>query len=282
MSAIHYHETIWSDIYPGNRHTVECLQPAVLATETALALSPAQRKRTVWRLDGGAGSDEHLRWLLACDYHVLAKGISNRRAVALARQVRRWDAYQDAWLGEVAPPTDYGRPVRVFVKRRRKNETFCYSSYLSTLALSAKSQFMAGYDDRGGAEVEQFRNDKSGLSLEARRKHSFVGQKGYILLTDLAHNLLADFQHRAFERDWFRRVWPETNRARSAHHPRSADLAGWQIAADRTAISKPKRPPARTVLGKVLRRRLKPIRNRLCLRQRIEMPCLCAKIRPDS
>ncbi len=53
------------------------------------------------------------------------------------------------------------------------------------------------YDARGGAEVEQFRNDKSGLSLEARRKHNFLGQKGYILLTDLAHNLLADFYHHA-------------------------------------------------------------------------------------
>ena len=56
---------------------------------------------------------------------------------------------------------------------------------------------MAQYDARGGAEVEQFRNDKSGLNLEARRKHSFLGQKGYILLTDLAHNLLSDFHHRA-------------------------------------------------------------------------------------
>jgi hypothetical protein len=35
------------------------------------------------------------------------------------------------------------------------------------------------------------------LSMEARRKHSFLGQKGYILLTDLAHNLLADFSRRA-------------------------------------------------------------------------------------
>jgi hypothetical protein len=197
VSATRYRETIWSDIYPGNRHTVECFQPAVLAAETALALLPAQRKRTVWRLDGGAGSDDQLRWLLARDYQVLAKGMSNRRAEALARQVRRWDVYQDAWLGEVASPTDYGRPVRAFVKRRCKDDAFHYSLYISTLALPAKSHFMAGYDDRGGAEVEQFRNDKSGLSLEARRKQSFLGQKGYILLTDLAHNLLADFHHRA-------------------------------------------------------------------------------------
>ena len=56
---------------------------------------------------------------------------------------------------------------------------------------------MACYDNRGGAEVEQFRSDKGGLNLEVRRKHSFPAQKGFILLTDLAHNLLADFFHRA-------------------------------------------------------------------------------------
>ena len=56
---------------------------------------------------------------------------------------------------------------------------------------------MAFYIQRGGAEIEQFRNDKSGLNLIARRKQGFLAQKGYILLTDLAHNLLADFHHRA-------------------------------------------------------------------------------------
>jgi len=148
-------------------------------------------------MDGGAGSDEHLIWLLARGYHMMAKGMSNRRAEALARQVQRWDTYQEnAWLGEVDPPTDYGRPVRVFVKRRLKEGQLLHSYYVSTLSLPAKGSFLHLYDDRGGAEVEQFRNDKSGLSLEARRKRSFTGQKGYILLTDLAHNLLADFAHR--------------------------------------------------------------------------------------
>jgi hypothetical protein len=184
-------------VYPGNRHTVQCLQPAVLAAETALELSSAQRKRTVWRLDGGAGSDEQISWLLERDYQLVAKGMSNRRAEVLARQVRRWDVYHDAWLGEVDPPVDYGRPVRVFVKRRRKDDQFCYSYYVSTLILPSKAHFLAYYDRRGGAEVEQFRNDKTGLSMEARRKQSFVGQKGYIFLTDLAHNLLADFAQQA-------------------------------------------------------------------------------------
>jgi hypothetical protein len=35
------------------------------------------------------------------------------------------------------------------------------------------------------------------LSLTARRKRRFLTQKGFILLTDLAHNLLADFYHHA-------------------------------------------------------------------------------------
>ncbi|MCS7016733.1 MAG: hypothetical protein NZM42_11530 [Gemmatales bacterium] len=204
MSAVHEAETIWSAVYPGNFHTVQCLQPAVKATETALALSSEQRQRTVWRLDGGAGSDEQVLWLLARGYHILAKGMSHRRAEALAKQVLRWDPYGDqAWLGEVAPPMDYGRPVRVFVKRRQQDGQFRHSYYLSTLALPSKSAFLRLYDARGAAEVEPFRNDKTGLSLEARRKRSFTGQQGYILLTDLAHNLtdlahnlLTDFAHR--------------------------------------------------------------------------------------
>jgi hypothetical protein len=201
VSATFEGETVWSEAYPGNFHTVYCLQPAVLATETALELAPEKRKRTVWRMDGGAGTDEHLIWLLARGYHVLAKGISNRRAESLARQAKRWDSYEtNAWLGEIDHPNlDYGRPVRVFVKRRLKDGQFLHSYYVSTLSLPSKGGFQRLYDARGGAEVEQFRNDKSGLGLEARRKRSFAGQMGYILLTDLAHNLLADFSHRGLE-----------------------------------------------------------------------------------
>lgn len=176
---------------------MDCLQPAVLATENAFELAVHQRKRTVFRIDGGAGSDAHLRWLLSRNYHIMAKGMSNRRAEALSRQVQRWDPYGQVWLGEVEPPVDYGRPVRVFVKRRLKEGRFRHSYYISTLSLPCKGHFMALYDHRGGAEVEQFRNDKSGLSLEVRRKHNFLAQKGFVLLTDIAHNLLADFHQRA-------------------------------------------------------------------------------------
>lgn len=198
VSAIYACETVWSEVYAGNAHTLHCFRPAVEATETALELSASQRRRTVWRMDGGAGADAEFIWLLARGYQVNAKGLSHRRAQALAARVERWDSYQEhTWLAEVAAPVDYGRPVRVFVKRRWKDDKFHYSYYVSTLKLSSKAAYVHLYDTRGGAEVEQFRNDKSGLSMEARRKRSFLGQKGYILLTDLAHNLLADFSHRA-------------------------------------------------------------------------------------
>ncbi len=197
MSAVNYGETLWSEVFPGNRHTVRCLQPAVLATETVLELAPARRQRVVWRLDGGAGSDDQLRWLLDRQYHVVAKGTSSRRAQALAQQVIRWDRYHDAWLGEVSPPVDFGRPVRGWVKRRLKADDYVHSDYVTTLTLPSKAAMMTVYDQRGGAEVEQFRNDKSGLALAARRKRRLFAQQALVLLTDLAHNLLADFHHRA-------------------------------------------------------------------------------------
>lgn len=210
MSAIKERETVWSDVFPGSRHTTHCLQPAVEATEIALELSPKLCQRIVWRIDGGGGSDDHLRWLLGRGYHVVAKGMNNRRAEALAKQVRRWDVRrEDVWLAEVPPPVDYGRPVRVFVTKRLKKGVYIHNYYVSTLSLPSKRLFLTAYDDRGGAEVEQFRNDKSGLGLEARRKHSFLGQKCYILLVNLAHNLLADFYHRALADSPFESYGPK-------------------------------------------------------------------------
>jgi len=169
----------------------------VLGTESSLELADKQRRRIVWRFDGGAGSDEQVTWLLRRGYHIVGKGLSNRRAEALARQVRRWDQYQDHWLGTAPAPIDYGRPVHVFVKKRLKKGKFLHSYYLTTLKVPSKGYFMSLYDDRGGAEVEQFRSDKGGLHLATRQKSGFLAQQGLILLTDLAHNLLADFYHYA-------------------------------------------------------------------------------------
>jgi len=175
----------------------------VLATESSLELADPQRRRVVWRFDGGAGSDEQVTWLLRRGYHLVGKGLSNRRAEALARQVRRWDHYQDHWLGTVSTPIDYGRPVQLFVKKRLKRGKFLHSYYLTTLKVPSKGYFMSLYDNRGRAEVEQFRSDKGAFHLATRQKGGFLAQQGLILLTDLAHNLLADFHHRALSNSRF-------------------------------------------------------------------------------
>jgi len=184
-------------VFPGNFHTVHCFKPAVLATENALDLSEKQRRRVVWRLDGGSGSEEKLRWLMQRGYHLVAKGMNHHRAHTLAKLVKRWDDYRDVSLGEVPGPHDYPRPVRLFVKRRQEKGQFLYNYYVTTLSAASKRLFLQAYDARGAAEVEQFRNDKQGLGLAARRKRSFLGQRALILLTDLAHNLLADFHYKA-------------------------------------------------------------------------------------
>lgn len=168
-----------------------------MATESSLELALAQQRRTVWRLDGGSGTDDHIRWLLSRGYHVIAKGKSNFRANVLAAQAQRWDAYDDYQLAEVPPPVDYGRPIRTFVKRHQKEGHWHHSYFLSTLTFPSKGHFMHYYNQRGGAEVEQFRQDKQGLDLATRRKYRFAAQQGYILLTDLSHNLLAHFHHHA-------------------------------------------------------------------------------------
>lgn len=177
---------------------MQCLQTAVMGVESSFELSAAQRKRTLYRLDGGAGTDENLRWLLKRDYQVLAKGFSGKRAHALAALVQRWDRYDAlSWLGSVTPTFDLGCPVSALVKERWHKGRWKHSYYVTTLTFPSKRAFMDKYNQRGGAEVEQFRADKSGLHLSARRKQQFEAQKALILLTDLTHNLLSDFRHRA-------------------------------------------------------------------------------------
>jgi hypothetical protein len=189
---------------------MECFQPAVLGVETSFDLGPTERKRTLYRLDGGSGTDKNLRWLLARGYQLVGKGYSSRRAQALAAQVKRWDFYDDrCWLGRVEPTFDLGRPIDLIVKRYAIKGKLKHSYYVTTLAFPSKAAFMQEYDLRGGAEIEQFRNDKSGLHLSARRKQSLAAQKALVLLTDLAHNLLTDFSRRGLSGSRFAQWGPK-------------------------------------------------------------------------
>lgn len=200
VSAVAYRETLWSELFPGNQLTMHCLRQAVLDVECSFELAELHRNRTLYRLDGGAGTDANLTWMLDRGYHVLAKGFSGKRAHVLASRVFRWDTYDDhSWLGWVEPTFDLGHPIQVVVKRRLHKGRFKHSYYVTTLTFPSKRALLARYNRRGAAEIEQFRADKSGLHLSARRKQRFAAQKGLILLTDLVHNLLADFHRRALD-----------------------------------------------------------------------------------
>ena len=169
----------------------------MLAVESVFEFTPAQRKLVGWRLDGGFGGDDNLNWVLARDYQVMAKGAAPRRAQKLGRQVTRWDQMDETcWLAWVPTPVEFVRPVHTLVKRRLVNGQFRYSYYYGTPNLPSKRDFMRLYNQRGADETE-FRADKSGLFLSERRKHRMLAQESLVLLTDLAHNLLADFHHRA-------------------------------------------------------------------------------------
>ena len=130
----------------------------MLAVETAFDLAPNARQRTLYRLDGGSGTDKNLRWLLSRGYQVLAKGFSGKRAQALAARAQRWDQYDDtSWLSRVAPTFDLGVPIDLLVKKRWHKEQWKHSYYVTTLTFPSKKAFMDHYNRRGGAEVEQFR-----------------------------------------------------------------------------------------------------------------------------
>jgi anaerobic selenocysteine-containing dehydrogenase len=62
------------------------------------------------------------------------------RYVQMGRQVSRWHPYRDAFLGEVEPPDDFGRPVHCYVKRRPKENGFVHSYYISSLPIDAKGR----------------------------------------------------------------------------------------------------------------------------------------------
>jgi hypothetical protein len=167
----------------------------VLAVESIFEFSPTQRRSVGWRLDGGFGSDDNLNWLLGRDYQVMAKGASHRRAEKLAQQVTRWDQFDEtAWLAWHPTPVKFVRPVHTLVKRRLVEGQFRHSYYYGTPHLPSKGDFMRLYNQRGADETE-IRADKSGLFLSERRKHHQLAQEGLVLFTDLAHNLIADFQH---------------------------------------------------------------------------------------
>ncbi len=211
--ATHYQEVVTDQLFAGNVQLIKAVQPLVEAAEITLQLDEAKRRRTIIRVDAGAGTEDDLNWLLERGYEIMAKEYSGRRVTRLCKTVQEW--VQDptwserscGWVSEAA--TGYVRSVqRVAVRCRRSDGTFAYGVLICSLEIQpvltllgwAASQaadpvsvllaYVTFYDQRGGGIETAFKGDKQGLGLTKRNKKRFEAQHMLVLLGSLAHNVV--------------------------------------------------------------------------------------------
>lgn len=213
--ASRYGELVTDQLYPGQRQLEAGFPALVLATEKTLELTADQRRQTLVRTDGGAGTDANIRWVLPRGYHVLTKLHSWARAAGLAATVTQWypdDQVADRELGWVTHPIGYGVPTRQIALRTPKTtpsepSDWRYHGLVTTLPDASLFELLGQpppptsdpatvlraiahvYDQRDGALETANRDDKQGLGLAHRNKRAFAAQEMLILLAELAHNL---------------------------------------------------------------------------------------------
>jgi hypothetical protein len=181
--------------YPGDRHGYEYVKPALARLLGEWPWTRAQRGRVILRADAEQGTDSAVAYYLWAGFQVLVKGFSGRRALAWAARTPEgaWQAdpaRPDRWLAPAPERLRLGRRLEAYLLRwRGAGDKLAHAILLSTLG-RPPFETWALYDRRGAMEVE-IRADKSGLRLASRRKHSLAAQEAWLVLTDIAHNLLA-------------------------------------------------------------------------------------------
>jgi hypothetical protein len=198
VHAPQYHETLFSRIYPGKQDSAPTYVPLLEALEPCLHLTNVQKKRTVLRSDAGFGSDANVDRALDAQWQILAKGKGGRRPHAYARAIAAedWQSLgQERWVAPAVAAPVYLRPTQHLVLRwQTEKGVVNYSTVVCSVMEWDPPQIIAYYDDRGACETE-IQADKGGLRLERRRKKRLAAQEALILLTDIAHNLLAWTAH---------------------------------------------------------------------------------------
>ena len=211
--ATRYQEVVTDQLFAGNVQLIKALQPLVAAAEMTLQLDETKRRRTIIRVDAGAGTEDDLNWLLERNYEIMAKEYSGRRITRLCQTVHTW--VQDpnwpersfGWVSE--PATGYVRPVeRIAVRCERQDGTFAYGVLIYSLEVqhvltvlgwpasqvadpvSVLLAYVTFYDQRGGGIETAFKGDKQGLGLTKRNKKRFEAQHMLVLLGSLAHNVV--------------------------------------------------------------------------------------------
>lgn len=158
-----------------------------------MALPAARQSRLLWRLDGGFGTDAAINWLLSQGGRLLVKGFSARRAAKVVHQVPEDDWIEvgpQKWVAPVANPVDYVRRTQtVAVNWMTPTGKEKYALLIHQLFDQLPADIAHCYNARGGMETE-IREDKAGLQLVRRRKHAWNAQAAWVVLNDLAHNLI--------------------------------------------------------------------------------------------
>jgi hypothetical protein len=194
VHAPQYHETLFSRIYPGKQESSPAYVPTMEALETFLNLTPTQKQRTILRSDAGFGSDANINQALNAGWQVLTKNKGGRRPQAFARQIadQDWRPFgSERWVARAVAPPTYTRPVECLVLRwLTSNGQVKHAIVVCSITDWSLEEIIAHYDDRGACETE-IQADKGGLKLERRRKKRLAAQEALVLLTDIAHNLLA-------------------------------------------------------------------------------------------
>lgn len=211
--ATRYAEIVVERLYNGKTQLDRSLQQLVEEAEDVLNLNPGFRKRTIIRVDGGAGSNKDVNWLLNRHYRVLVKVRHWRRAAKLCRSVTTWHPdpkIPNREIGWVDQPHEYDRPTRQLgIRTLKKNGKWSYHVLVFNLtdeslfwladfpqpqpvtAPSVSFAALYAYDRRSGAAETTIKGSKQGLGLTKRNKKRFVAQEMLVLLGQLAFNLIS-------------------------------------------------------------------------------------------
>lgn len=166
-----------------------------------LNFTTEQKQRTILRSDGGFGSDQNVNHALRAHWQVLTKGKGGKRPAAFANKIAAddWQTLSPKrWAAVAVDPPTYAQPTQHFVMRWVTDHgEIKHSTLLCSILDWSLAEVINHYDDRGSCETE-IQADKRGLQLERRRKKHLAAQEALILMTDVAHNLLAWTTHWMF------------------------------------------------------------------------------------
>jgi hypothetical protein len=207
-----YDEIVVDRLYSGKTQLEKSFQELVQEAETVMDLTPARRKRTILRVDGGGGTDKDINWSLDRDYGLLVKVKNWQRANKLAKSVQQWHPdpkVSNRQFGWVEEPHPYSHPTRQLAVRRQDkqgkwsvrvvvtnlhDETLFWLAHLpfkkSPTELDTMRAILYAYDLRGGAAETSLKDSKQGLGITKRNKRSFHAQEMLVLLAQLASNLI--------------------------------------------------------------------------------------------